>query len=101
MKTTLQVVANAIRANGKPQAFGSNYDINGAACALQQGADNLRVDFTGLFEELNNFFDYDREIGLGEAIVQWNDHDYLSLSAIADRIETDYAEYLAQSVRVD
>lgn len=101
MKTTLGVVARAIRKNGYKQAIGTFVEEkNGkvvAACALGQAALNLHCDPHNLVYALDRIKSADG-IGLGQTIINWNDTNKWTLAYIAERIEKDWTDDLSATV---
>ncbi len=104
MRTSVRVLANAIRADGYEQAFGSfvKKDFSGkpfAACALGQAALNLKVDPQRLSSALGQFQSVDGS-SLSEYVISLNDSAKWSLDTIADRIERDWAHVLDEQFEV-
>lgn len=103
LKTSVAVVARAIRKNGYKQAQGTFVTKkNGKvveACAVGQGALNLKCDPGALLSALNKVKNA-QGIGLGDEIIAWNDQSHWPLSKIADRIEKDWTDSLGQKVVV-
>lgn len=100
LRTSVRVVANAIRANGSPQGFGTFHDsFTGARCAIGQAAKNLKVEPNALSVALGSIRSASGR-SLSDAIVDMNDTARWPLDKIADRIERDWEPYLDERVEV-
>jgi hypothetical protein len=104
LRTSVGIVARAIRKNGYKQSFGS-FVVQGSgkkvieACAIGQGALNLKCDPYALNKALNKYKN-SQGLGLGDSIIEWNDQNHWPLATIADRIERDWSDVLDAEVVV-